>query len=80
VNNPDEQPNTTPSACPAPGRRRAANTSQSPIRRQARTRDACPQRPRLLDPDHEAFVDWFVLYWRRRGAQLFANQPTGTEA
>jgi hypothetical protein len=30
----------------------------------------------LLDPDHEAFVEWFVAYWRRHGAQLFAGQTT----
>jgi hypothetical protein len=35
----------------------------------------CPQRRRLPNPDHEAFVDWFVLYWRQRGARLFAGQP-----
>jgi hypothetical protein len=36
----------------------------------------CPQRRRLPNADHEAFVDWFVLYWRQRGAQLFAGQLT----
>jgi hypothetical protein len=40
----------------------------------------CPQRQRLLDPDHEAFVDWFVVYWRRHGAQLFTGQTTEKEA
>jgi hypothetical protein len=34
----------------------------------------CPKRQRLLDPDHEAFVDWFVTYWRQRGARLLAGQ------
>jgi hypothetical protein len=40
----------------------------------------CPQRRRLPDPDHEAFVDWFVTYWRRHGAQLFTSQTTEKEA
>jgi hypothetical protein len=34
----------------------------------------------LLDPDHEAFVDWFVTYWRHHGTQLFAGETTSTEA
>ena len=34
----------------------------------------CPKRQRLRDPDHEAFVDWFVTYWRQRGAQFLAGQ------
>lgn len=37
-------------------------------------RDLCPRRQRLLDPDHEAFVDWFVAYWRQRGAQVLTGQ------
>jgi hypothetical protein len=40
----------------------------------------CPERQRLLDPDHEAFVEWFVSYWRGNGAQLFASQTTSKEA
>jgi hypothetical protein len=39
----------------------------------------CPQRQRLPDPDHEAFVEWFVAYWRSRGAQLFTDHPAGEE-
>jgi hypothetical protein len=33
----------------------------------------------LLDPEHEAFVEWFVAYWRRRGARLFASDASGGE-
>jgi hypothetical protein len=65
-----------PKTCDAPARRRAATKRRS---RRARSRDACPERCRLLDPDHEAFVDWFVTYWRRNGAQLFAGQPMSKE-
>jgi len=61
--------------CQARGRRRP-DRDQSGRIRQRQSRDVCPQRRRLPDPDHEAFVDWFVLYWRRRGAQLFASQLT----
>jgi hypothetical protein len=72
VSNPDEQPNT-PNGCPAPGRRRPnASTKLG----QRHVRDTCPQRQRLLDPDHEAFVDWFVLYWRRHGANLFTSHTS----
>jgi hypothetical protein len=28
--------------------------------------------PRPLSADQEAFVGWFVAYWRRRGARLLA--------
>lgn len=65
--------------CRAPNRRRAA-TKRASTARQSRSRDTCPERQRLLDPDHEAFVDWFVAYWRRNGAQLFAGETTSTEA
>jgi hypothetical protein len=61
--------------CRAQGRRRPDRRGSSRTR-QRQPRDVCPQRQRLLDPDHEAFIDWFVTYWRRRGAQLFAGQPT----
>jgi hypothetical protein len=74
----DDQP-SRPAVCRAPSRRRAATKPASTARR-ARSRDACPERQRLLDPDHEAFVDWFVSYWRHNGAQLFASQTTSTEA
>jgi hypothetical protein len=66
-------------ACQAPSRRRAANKRTSTAR-QSRSRDTCPERQRLLDPDHEAFVDWFVTYWRRNGAQLFTNEQASKEA
>jgi hypothetical protein len=65
--------------CGAPGRRRAV-TKHTRAARQSRPRNTCPKRQRLLDPDHEAFVDWFVSYWHHSGAQLFASETTGTEA
>ena len=65
-----------PTPCPAPGRRRRGNTCLDVRPRQRQSRDLCPQHRRLPNPDHEAFVDWFVLYWRQRGARLFAGQPT----
>jgi hypothetical protein len=37
-------------------------------------RDVCPQHRRLPDPDHEAFVGWFVAYWRTGGTQLFTTE------
>jgi hypothetical protein len=80
VSTPEDQPNTNPQACPTPGRRRAAPARASTRSLPARSRDACPARPRLLEPEHEAFVDWFVPYWRRHGAQLFASHATETEA
>lgn len=73
MSHPDEQPDTTPDICRTPGRCRPANQNGSARRRNVRTRDACPERPRLLDPDHEAFVEWFVSYWRRQGAKLFTG-------
>jgi len=51
-------------------RRRSAR-QRGDISRRRQPRDVCPARQRLLDPDHEAFVEWFVAYWRRHGAQLF---------
>jgi hypothetical protein len=44
-----------------------------------RSRDTCAARPRLLDLEHEAFVEWFVAYWRRRGDRLFASDADGRE-
>jgi hypothetical protein len=74
----DDQPSQQ-EACRAPSRRRAA-TRRTSTARQSRSRDTCPERRRLLDPDHEAFVDWFVSYWRRSGAQLFAGETPSKEA
>jgi hypothetical protein len=71
----EEQSNTPPKACPAPGRRHRV-TARS---HRARSRDTCPGRRRLADPEHEAFVEWFVQYWRRRGTELFAAQNTSEE-
>jgi hypothetical protein len=80
MNDAQDQPSQR-AACRAPSRRRAASKRASTRARQPRSRDTCPERQRLLDPDHEAFVDWFVSYWRGNGAQLFAaDQPTSKEA
>jgi hypothetical protein len=78
MSDPENKPNQE-GDCAATGRRRTA-TKRASTARKARSRDTCPERPRLLDPDHEAFVDWFVTYWRRNGAQLFAGQATNKEA
>lgn len=80
MNRPSE-PDRPQAACRATGRRRPGSTQRrgrSHPRRQPR--DACPQRQRLLDPDHEAFVEWFVVYWRRHGSDLFSDQPDAEEA
>lgn len=79
MSDPKEQPKLDRGACPATGRRRAATRAKARLS-EPRSRDACPERQRLLDSDHEAFVDWFVAYWRRHGAQLFASQTTSKEA
>jgi hypothetical protein len=63
-----------PMPCRAPGRRRSGSARGLIRSRQRPARDVCPRHQRLLDPDHEAFVDWFVAYWRQRGAQLSASQ------
>ncbi len=79
MSDPHEHPGG-PAACPAEGRRRPATAVGSKRSRRRQPRDVCPQRRRLPDPDHEAFVDWFVVYWRRNGAQLFTGQTTEKEA
>lgn len=63
------EPGRPRAACHAAPRRRPARERGEIGRRQPR--DVCPARQRLLDPDHEAFVEWFVAYWRRHGTQLF---------
>lgn len=63
------EPGRQRAACHAAPRRRPARQLGEIGRRQPR--DVCPARQRLLDPDHEAFVEWFVAYWRRHGTQLF---------
>jgi hypothetical protein len=68
---PDEQ-HRPPSGAGCAGRRHA--TPAISRARRERSRSICPERPRLLDPDHEAFAAWFVAYWRNRGAQLFADE------
>jgi hypothetical protein len=79
MSEPEDQPNQQ-AVCRAPSRRRTATKRASARSRQPRSRDTCPERQRLLDPDHEAFVEWFVTYWRGNGAQLFAGQTTSKEA
>jgi hypothetical protein len=63
-----------PTPCPARGRRRLCNSRDLKRSRKHAALDVCPGRQRLLDPDHEAFVEWFVAYWRQRGAQVLAGQ------
>lgn len=63
--------------CRAAERRHADRTGRRTGPR--RSRDACPERPRLPDPDHEAFVQWFVAYWRSNGTQLLVGQPNAKE-
>jgi len=72
------EPDGRRAACGTAGRRRSANQRQGACRGR-QPRDVCPQRQRLPDPDHEAFVEWFVAYWRSRGAQLFTDHPAGEE-
>ncbi len=61
-------------ACPAASRRRTAVSRRGERSLMRPARDICPRRARLLDPDHEAFAEWFVAYWRQRGAELFSDQ------
>jgi hypothetical protein len=77
MNGPHE-PDRPRAACREAGRRRSVSQRQT-SRQRRQPRDACPQRRRLLDPDHEAFVEWFVAYWRGHGAQLFTDQATEKE-
>lgn len=56
-----------PTACVTAGGQGAGRRVRRSGSRQAR--DVCPQRRRLPDPDHEAFVEWFVAYWRSRDTQ-----------
>lgn len=71
--------NPSTHGCSARSRRRPASARRHTKSLQRPVRDVCPQRSRLLDPDHEAFVEWFVAYWRGQGAQLFAGQPMTEE-
>jgi hypothetical protein len=74
---PEQQPPPRPDAECA-GRWHTYPTGVRP--RRERSRDLCPERPRLLDPEHEAFATWFVTYWRSHGAQLLADETTTEEA
>ena len=53
----------------------AGQSAYLPARRAGlrQARDVCPRHRRLPDPEHEAFVEWFVAYWRNGGAQLFTT-------
>lgn len=72
-----EQPFPSRPDAECAGRRRTNTAGRA---RRERSRDVCPERPRLLHPDHEAFAAWFVAYWRSRGAQLFAEEAIKEEA
>jgi hypothetical protein len=81
MNKPNRKPNPVKRDCSARDRRQPAKARASLRARQQRSRDACPARTRMLDPEHEAFVAWFVLYWRSHGARLLTSKPTtGKEA
>jgi hypothetical protein len=74
---------SSPHEHPSGGRRgrqvrsRRPGQPSAPTRRgQRRATSICRHERRLANPDHEAFVAWFVAYWRRHGAQLFADQTT----
>jgi hypothetical protein len=60
------EPFQDPGACTQPGRRRQHPVKRTAPTRRRQPRDVCPQRVQLLDGDHQAFVDWFVSYWRQR--------------
>jgi hypothetical protein len=91
VNDHDEKPHTTPAACPAPRRRRAANAARKPHPRKRRRGDAClPGQsaiPRGEAEDAgstfsttgelEGFANWFADWWLRRGRQLTSTNNQG---
>ena len=60
-------------------RRRGGPRARADLRCPAKRGRAC-ERPRALAPDHEAFADWFVSYWRRRGARVFAQRAPDEKA
>jgi len=80
MSTPEQQPAAPGRACSQRRRRRSESMGASARVRRKRSRNACPERDRMLDPEHEAFVAWFVQYWRQRGAFLFETEPTGKEA
>ncbi len=61
-----------PTACDTTGPQEPRLAIHRAGSRQAR--DVCPQHRRLPDPEHEAFVEWFVAYWRNSGTQLFTSE------
>lgn len=89
---PPRNPSTEPPSCrdvaarrATPGRRQSATANlacRQPVRylRSSRDRGTAAGSSRPLPPDHEAFVDWFVSYWRRRGARVFAERAPDEEA
>ncbi|HEY7830281.1 MAG TPA: hypothetical protein VIC06_06935 [Solirubrobacteraceae bacterium] len=86
----DEQPDTVPTACPAPGRRRAANAASKPRPRKRRRGDACiPEQPIPRGEagdagsifstagELEGFANLFADWWLRRGRQLTSTNNQG---
>jgi hypothetical protein len=91
MSNPHEKPSEEAGSCPAPGRRRDANTKSQRPRRADRRGDACtPSQLRLYRADSDdaatpidtaseldAFAGWFADWWLRRGREFTANQSQG---
>jgi hypothetical protein len=67
-----KRPRPEPTACTTQGRRRTKPKHGAGPRTRG-SRDGCPEQRRLPDPDHEAFVAWFVAYWQGHGAQLITT-------
>jgi hypothetical protein len=59
--------------------RRPGQPSAPTRRTKRRATSICRQERQLANPDHEAFVAWFVAYWRRRGSDLFADHTLTKE-
>jgi hypothetical protein len=63
-------------------RNRADRTAHATKGLRSRPRSAlignrqCSPPTRVLSPDHEAFVNWFVAYWRCRGSRVFSKRAS----
>jgi hypothetical protein len=91
VSSPHEKPRKQDGSCPAPGRRRAANTRSERPRRADSRGDVCTPSQLRLDREDtndpgtpidaaselDAFAGWFADWWLRRGRELTANHSQG---
>jgi hypothetical protein len=91
MSNLHEQPSKDSGPCPAPGRRRVANTKSKRPARAASRGDVCtPSQLRLEREDSDdaatpidtaseldAFAGWFADWWLRRGRELTATHGQG---